>query len=185
MTHQPEMSHDETTPLPSGVEDLFSPTTRQRLIGLAYRFLWNRDDAEDVVQESLVAAYEHRDSIVKDSKQWSWLCRIVIRNCHLRGRRSSSWRKHLQRYFDQRRWSLEESFEAGHGETSNAIRVALSRLPQRQREVVILRHLEGMGFAQIAEILGITASTARVHAQAGREALRESLMRANPQWLEP
>ena len=61
--------------------------SRDRLVRLAYRFVWNRDDAEDVVQEALARAHE-RASTLKEHEKWiSWVTRMVIHGCHLQGRR--------------------------------------------------------------------------------------------------
>ena len=51
----------------------------------------------------------------------------------------------------------------------------IDRLPRRQREVLVLRHLEGMSFSEVAEVLEMKESTARVQAQNARENLRSWL----------
>jgi RNA polymerase sigma-70 factor (ECF subfamily) len=56
---------------------------------------------------------------------------------------------------------------------TEAVREALVRLPRRQREVVVLRHLEGLSYETIAGMLRMAPATARVHAKAALENLRE------------
>lgn len=158
--------------------------TRDRLVRLAYRFLWNRDDAEDVAQDALLKA-EQRDSPLRDAdKWWSWLARVVVNGCYEKRRRSEVQHRHEPLV----RLELGQRVEAGvrddgtTGSTdSNWLVPLISELPRRQQEVVVLRHLEGMGYDEIAEMLGITRSTARVHARAGLEALRELILQRCPE----
>lgn len=60
----------------------------------------------------------------------------------------------------------------------------LMRLPERQKEVMVLRHLEQMNYDQIGELLEMSPSTARVHARAGLEALRDLIKERHPGFLE-
>ena len=60
----------------------------------------------------------------------------------------------------------------------------LMELPQRQHEVMVLRHLQGMPFEEIARVLDIAPATARVHARAGRETLRSLILKRDPDWFD-
>ncbi|MCA8960642.1 MAG: sigma-70 family RNA polymerase sigma factor, partial [Planctomycetes bacterium] len=51
----------------------------------------------------------------------------------------------------------------------------LLELPTRQREVLVLRRMAGLEIAEVAELLGLSESTVRVHGHAGREALRKRM----------
>lgn len=153
---------------------------RDRLVRLAYRFLWNREDAEDVAQEAMFIAHQRGAGLRDKNRWWSWLARIVVNRCHERGRRR------LRR---DRHWDAL-CVEAGHrrvgcrandgSELKEAVRRSLSVLPRRQHEVIVLRHLHAMSYQDIADTLGISPATARVHARAGREALREALLERSP-----
>lgn len=157
-----------------------SSENRDRLFRLAYRFLWNREDAEDVVQEALASAYQQWMALRDEDKWWPWMCRIVVNRCRAQGRT----RKRI-RTRDQEMQTAARSVE--HGEASEAVdravlkrqlQDALLRLPRRQREVVVLRHLEQMEYSRIAEILGLSPETVRGQARNGLERLQQ-LMRAN------
>ena len=166
------MSHSgEPAPEP------FSDAERDRLVRLAYRFLWNQDDAEDVVQESLAAAHARQHQLEDAGRWWSWLRRIVIHRCHTAGRGKARWRVHGPRLAETRADRAEDSAasEVDAGDRRELVRRALPLLPPRQREVIVLRHLEGMSYEHIAELLEISPVTARVHARAGLEALRAAL----------
>jgi len=157
------------------------PETRQRLFRLAYRFLWNRDDAEDVVQAALCAVVE-RDGELRDrGKWWSWICSIVVQECRLLRRRQTRWRFHWRSYAEQ---SGFEPDAGTHERPTELVRGLLSRLPRRQYEVLVLRDLQAMSYEEIAAVLEISPSTARVHAQAAREALRKCIRREHPEIIE-
>ena len=66
----------------------------------------------------------------------------------------------------------------------DAIRTALVDLPRRQREVLVLLHIEGMSYDEIGRVLEISPSTARVHARAGREGLRKIMLLQHPDWFD-
>lgn len=160
---------------PAANPDPFTGVGRDRLVRLAYRFLWNQADAEDVAQDALSIAQARSGEIRDPSRRWSWVCRIVVRQCQTGLRAKSRWRRHGP-LLARDRTALETSAAEKHStldDLKEVIRHLLPALPQRQREVLVLKHLEGMSFEQIAEALEISPATARVHAHAGRERLRE------------
>jgi RNA polymerase sigma-70 factor (ECF subfamily) len=165
------MSHaGESTPEP------FSQAARDRLVRLAFRLVWNRDDAEDVVQESLTVAHARDGQLRGPDKWWSWLRRIVIHRCHTAGRDKVRRRRLGERLAARRNTAADQAPASESGELTELIRGALPNLPARQREVVVLRHLEGLSYEEIGEVLEIAPATARVHARAGLEALRMALV---------
>ena len=175
----------ETKPEQSGDPTTVSPSVRDRLVRLAYRFLWNRDDAEDAVQEALTVAHQKRSALRDSSKWWSWVRRIVVQQCRVSGRRSVMRRIHAERMALENAGLTVESPDPTSGELKELVRTLIDQLPPRQREVVVLRHLEDMPFDKIAELLEISTSTARVHAAAGRQRLRELILKRYPEWEVP
>lgn len=140
------------------------------LVRLAYRFVWNQADAEDAVHEAAVIAHRRRNELRDPNRWWSWVCSIVVRQCHLLGRRKVQ-RTRLSQGAYERRTTDEVAPPEEGDERGLDLVVVLQQLPRRQREVLVLRHIEGMEFAEIAEVLGMSAETARVHAMRGRESL--------------
>ncbi len=147
---------------------------RNRLVQLAYRFVWDRADAEDAVQNALTLAHQKRSDLRDESKRWSWLCRIVVRQCFLlrrvEQRRTQRERSSLPAISDRRADSIASS------ERAELVRWAMDRLPPQQRTAITLRHLEEMPYDRIAAIMEISPSTARVHVRAAREAMRSAIM---------
>ena len=177
-----------------GHQDAEAPTTaahptevsrsvRDRLVRLAYRFLWNQDDAEDAVHDALAIAQQRGDELRDNSKWWSWMCRIVISRCHQQGRQKARHQRHEADIRRAHESAAEPAPPPDLGD-NETVRRLIARLPARQREVLVLKHLQEMSYAEIAAVLGITASTARVHAKAAREALRELILADDPDWFD-
>jgi RNA polymerase sigma factor (sigma-70 family) len=67
-------------------------------------------------------------------------------------------------------------------ELSDIMRELIARLPERPRIALVLRHLENLGYDDIAAVMEIEESTARVLVRNGRERLRELLLERYPEW---
>jgi len=172
--------------VPPDVRDPFADSGlgRPRLVRLAYRFLWNRDDAEEVVQEALLIAEQRADRLRESGKWWSWVSRIVVNRCHERGRRRRREARLDAVFRDgarDREGVAADSTASDAAALKGAVRDALPSLARRQHEVIVLRHLHAMTYAEVGEVLGISPATARVHARAGREALRKLLVARSPE----
>ena len=151
---------------------------RRRLVQLACRFVWNQADADDAVQEALAAAERQEDQLRERSKWWSWLCRIVVRQCLLA--RRSGLRRVKREHAAATRGVSAVDDRIERNEQAALVRSAIERLPDQQRMAITLRHLEEMSYDRIAQIMEITPSTARGHVRAGREAMRGAIVRREP-----
>ena len=128
------------------------------MYNIAIRFVDNKMDAEDILQESFITAYSHLGDLQNKDLFGSWLKRIVINNCIS-----------LQR---KRKIAFEEIDEHRHGEVPETddkmeavdpalVHEAIKDLPQKGRTVLVLRALEGYSHKEIAEALGISVSTSK------------------------
>ncbi len=162
-----------------------TPAIRTRLVRLAYRFLWNQADAEDAVHDALLTAGRKADDLREDENWWSWICKIVVNRCFDRGRKTGTRKRHEDNY--KIHVTQRVAGDSGRDESQgglDAIRTALVDLPRRQREVLVLLHIEGMSYDQIGRVLEMSPSTARVHARAGREGLRKVMLGQHPDWFD-
>ncbi len=157
--------------------------SRLRLVWLAYRFLWDRSEAEDAVQDALLAAHQRAADVRDCGKWWSWVCRIVVQRCHLASRQRAQSRK-LQRADVALSVCVEDAPTASRHEMAGVVREVIAELPQRQREVLVLRHLQGMSFEEIAEVLEMAPATARVQAMNARESLLKLVLERHPELLD-
>lgn len=133
------------------------------VLAIARRFARDEDDAEDLAQRAFINASERAGGWRGGSFK-SWLFRIVVNLAknHLRDisrfDRSEEAQEHER---DDGGPSAEERMVRAQQQA--AVRVAVTRLPRRQREVLLLRIDGDLPFAEIAQTLGITEVNAKVN----------------------
>ena len=128
------------------------------MYNVASRFLNNKMDAEDILQESFVTAFSRLGELQNKDAFGSWLKRIVINNC------ISLQRKQRIQFeeIDEQRHGTALELEEGMPEVDPAlVHQAIKELPAKGRTVLVLRALEGYSHKEIAEALGITVSTSK------------------------
>ncbi len=129
------------------------------------------DDAEDAAQEAFMVALARLDDCRTPDRFAGWLLTIV------RNRARNLVRREVLRDTDvlpetaaSRGMTPEKAAE--HAELQDRLEVALRRLPEVQREIVLLHDLEGWRHREIAEHLGIPSGTVRSHLHFARRSLR-------------
>ena len=139
----------------------------RRLVGLA-RSVAGDVDGEDVVQDTLVTAWDKLPSLRDPAAFRAWLTRSVARAAVRRARRRA-WLQPLE--------PLPEPADPRARGCDGEIHVEqlLRRLAPRQRAVMHLTVVEGMSDSEIGEALGIDAASVRSHRRRAREALRRLL----------
>ncbi len=152
---------------------------RGLLLRLAYRFCWNDADAEDAVQNALLLATEREHQLTDRGKLWPWVRSIVVRQCKELLRRGVR-RSEVESSLEPRTKEVRDSLS--HVELTGMVKELVKTLPERQQTALILRHLEDMSYAEIAEMMGVAESTARVQVRDAREALRATIAEKSPDW---
>jgi RNA polymerase sigma-70 factor (ECF subfamily) len=156
----------------------------QRLYRAAYAIVREPSEAEDVMQEAYVRAYEHLAQFEGRSSFATWLTRIAIYEAlgRLRARRKLESREDLESTGDSsmRTWaangrSPEE--EASGAELRAALERAIDELPDLYRHVFVLRAVEGMSGIETAACLGIQEETVKTRLHRARGLLRRKLFR--------
>ena len=144
--------------------------------GPLYAFLWRRagDGADDLFQESWIRVTRARDRFDHSRRFSTWLFQIANNLCRDRWRRLDARKRALDA------WQAElEASGAAQGAPPEArdARLArlLERLPERQREVLVLRYWHDQSEAEVAEILGIPRGTVKSRLHAAVRAARELL----------
>ena len=142
---------------------------------VAYGFVQDQEAAHDVVQDALVRVYHALPGFRGDAEFGTWLHRIVT-NVALNQIRSRTART-------RREVRVNEIPEPGatqdHDMHARQVRdhldEALRTLPQLQRTVVTLRHIEGLSTREVSEILRCSEGTVKTHLFRGLKKLRERL----------
>lgn len=134
--------------------------------GAAYRLLGSEEEARDLSQEAFLKAYRALPGFKREAKFSSWLYQIGLNLCRDRLRRRKV-RTFVSLDALDERWSLLGPRRPSvvdavqRNEVAKAVGAALAELSDEEREVVILKEYQDLTFAQIAEVLGVPASTVK------------------------
>ncbi len=140
---------------------------------VAYGFVNDHDDAEDVAQESFVRAYQSIGTFRGEAGFGTWLYRIVTNLSLNRVRQKKiSDRRHVAADDETLVLTGDGAADPGDQEIRHAIERALHELPTLQRAVVILRHLNGLSTRQVSSILSCSEGTVKVHLHRGLKKMR-------------
>ena len=148
---------------------------RPQLVATATRVLRHRDDASEVVDDAIERLHRELRDGAEIREIGAWLHRTVLHRAIDRARAWVRQQHHLQRYGDVVKQQGGSDEAAERAELQERVWRAILELPRRQQEVVILRDMEGHSFREIGEALDIGEATARSHAHAAREELRQRL----------
>ena len=143
----------------------------QAMYNTCIRMVSNQYDAEDIIQESFVKAFNNLDSFRGDSSFGSWLKRIVINQ-------SISFLRTKKQEFtdiDNLQIVTEEEEDNIPKVDPTMIHESIKALPEKARVVLNLYLLEGYRHKEIAEILDITVSTSKSQYLRAKQLLREKL----------
>jgi RNA polymerase sigma-70 factor (ECF subfamily) len=144
---------------------------------LANRLLGWPGDVDDIVQEVFVAAFLGLRKFRGECRLRTWLFTITVNKCRsLRFRRRRSSR--LVRIDDPEAVAgLDRGSDtaAMDEETFARVRRAVQTLPQKYREVIVLKYLQGLETNDACELLGVTVNTMQVRLNRARARLREQL----------
>ncbi|MDO8588225.1 MAG: sigma-70 family RNA polymerase sigma factor [Armatimonadota bacterium] len=149
---------------------------QERIFALAYRVLWNREDAADIQQETFVRAWTRMKSFRGHAAFTTWLHRIALNLC-LTKKRRRDWLE-PPATLDEEVGCRGGSFGticAEKLDTAIAVREAVAALPARQRALIVLKEIEGRSCEEIAEIVGGSAASVRTRLSRARTALREKM----------
>ncbi len=151
------------------------------LYAYALRLTHNRTDAEDLVQDALLKAFDALDRLPDNSNYKGWLF-TILRNTWLSRMRRAGRVEYSDAPPDRadRRPDPLKAIEHGHGERprdrfDDIVHRALMSLPEAQRSAVLLCDVERMPYADIAKVMSCPVGTIRSRIFHARRALREAL----------
>lgn len=144
-----------------------------RVLGFATRLLGDRAEAEDVAQDTMLRLWRMAPDWQAGRAQLStWLYRVALNLCtdrqRSRQRRAATPLDDIAEPADPAPGAEAALIEEGR---MQALHSALAALPDRQRQAVVLRHIEGLANPEIAEILGIGVEAVESLTARGKRAL--------------
>ena len=138
------------------------------LVSFAYRYLGQRDDAEDVAQDAFIRVYFSLAKLRQPERFSTYLFATALNLCR---RRAARPRPALS---PEGSTESAESTALRHEEPDKLLR-AVAALPAEFRDVVSLRAVEELGFAEIGEIVGASEGACRVRFHRAKEMLKAAL----------
>lgn len=139
----------------------------------AYGMLGSRSDAEDTVQETFIKAYYALKQLEKEESIRSWLIRIAHRLCYDRIRKKMKERKGMEQIINKWRTEPHPPDELETKQMRLSIEEALQQLPEDQREIMLLREIQGCSYAEMADMLNIPVGTVKSRLNTARMQLRK------------
>src|SRR5215510_4064974 len=152
---------------------------------IAQHITQNREDAEDVVQDAFLKAYQNLEQLQGNSKFYTWLVRIAVNEALMK----------LRKRRNEKTVSLDEDVETeegsiprevadwapnpeqiyGQSELGDILRKTIQGLPPGFRTVFVLRDVEGLSTEETAEMLGLSIPAVKSRLLRARLQLRERL----------
>lgn len=134
-------------------EQLYLDSEKQ-LINIAYRWAWNRAEAQELVHEAFIRAWSRR-MFIDPERAHAYLIRTVVNLCQKLARRRRRW----QRVHEALGIAAERAPEPDQDYGQLQLRDAIEALPDKLRHVLLLTEFTDMKQAEIGDLLGIPAGT--------------------------
>jgi RNA polymerase sigma-70 factor (ECF subfamily) len=161
-----------------------------RLVTLAYRLTGSRETAEDVVQETFLAAFRGMERFTPRPSLAAWITTICVRLAGRAGQRRAATRAASLDQLAELGSPVEVDGlfgeASGHGrdpqaaaeasELRQVLIAAIAALPYKQRAAVVLRFVSGLDYAEAAQALDVPLNTYKSHLQRGTRQLRDALL---------
>lgn len=158
---------------------------RARIINLVSRFINDRDRAQEIAQEVFLRVYVHRERYQPTGKFSTWLYTIAVNLAkneirrRVRAKDSTSLDRLIEMTGDSGRFTADlgprPDRRLRQREIQEHVARALAELPDRYREVIILRDVQQLSYEEIERILNIPGGTVRSRINRARTCLQESL----------
>src|SRR5271169_3322783 len=173
-----------------GDVEAFEKLVRQydrQIFRIAQHITQNREDAEDVVQDAFLKAYEKLNQFQGNSKFYTWLVRIAVNESLMRLRKRRTGRmvsidedvetEEGSMPRDLAEWRPDPEMMYGQSESGDILRKTIHGLPPGFRVVFVLRDVEGLSTEETAETLGLSIPAVKSRLLRARLQLRERLSR--------
>ena len=158
-----------------------------KVFRLAQHVTQNREDAEDVLQETFMKAYEHLDQFKGDSKFYTWIVRIAVNQALMKLRRRKTDKSvSLDETIDTGEdtivreiaaWGEDPEQRFSREELGEILDAAVQSLEPPYRSVFVLRDMEELSTEETAEALGLSVPAVKSRLLRARLQLREKLTR--------
>lgn len=151
-------------------------------VGRSYSY--SHEDTQDLMQDTFIDAYKHLGDYANRSSFRTWIIRIMLNNCHRKGRRHSFTKEvradaaegSTPMFADRRQTDTNNIVM--NKELATIIENALQRVPDDYRMVFSLREITGLNVAETAEALDISEANVKVRLNRAKTMLRKEIERS-------
>jgi len=147
---------------------------QSRLMRLVCRLIDSSDEAEDVLQEVFVAAFQGLPHFRHESSFTTWITTIAVNKCRTHRRRAAR-RQWLAAYLRRGEAVAANSTDEASSDDAEEVRNAVRSLAVKYREPVVLHYFEHMSMAEVASVLDLKTNTVEVRLSRARRLLRTIL----------
>lgn len=153
---------------------------KNKLFRFAFRLLGSTEEAKDVVQEVMIRVWNGREQMTNIENMEAW-CMRITKNLSLDRIRMQQRRPtdSIQEGFEIRQETLTPHERTEIHENMQRINEMIAALPEKQRQVIHLRDVEGYSYNEICEILELDMNQVKVNLFRARSAVREKLVKIN------
>ena len=153
---------------------------KNKLFRFAFRLLGSSEEAKDVVQEVFIKVWSGRDQMESIDNMEAW-CMRITRNLSLDKIRSRQRKATdpIEGNFDIQNDTRTPYEAAENNENMQRINQLIASLPEKQRQVMHLRDIEGYSYNEICEILELDMNQVKVNLFRARNAVREKFVKIN------
>jgi RNA polymerase sigma-70 factor, ECF subfamily len=160
---------------------------QRRGISIAYGYVHNYDDAQDMVQEAFVRSYKGLNRFEPGSSFSAWFGRIVVNVCidHYRKQKKRTSVEYDDSYirrdainehsFVGTTRDLEPHHRSEQEELREALDLAINKLSEKHRTIIILREIDDLSYEEIAEVIQCSLGTVMSRLHHARKNLQEAL----------
>ena len=138
------------------------------VLRIAYTYLKNRADAEDIVQDVFLRIIDKKPSFNDESHEKSWLIRATINMC--KNKVNMFWNKNKCSIDDVQEFAVSDKYN-----TDTSVFQALMALGEKYRVVVYMYYYEGYSTPEIADVIGKNETTIRSLLHRARNKLKDML----------
>ncbi len=163
-------------------------TYQDKVYNLGLKILWNREDAEDVLQETFLKVVDKIDSFREESDIGTWIYRIATNAALMKLRERRRQRGHLADLAEVDNHDIKPTRLAPDApnpfdellqkESREILEKAIDALPDIYRVVFVLKDIENLSTDEIAQILGLTHEAIYSRLKRARMQLREAVLAA-------
>jgi len=168
----------------AGAFEEFLHLVGPRLLHFGFRMCGDREDARDVLQETLLKTFESVGELKHPEAFRTWLYRIASNACLMKRRKSKFLQEEIAleevlpdpgQLRDPKDWGAVPEAAILNHELGERLRQAVLDLPPLYRSVLVLRDMEGLDTDEVAAALGVSKDVAKMRLHRARAKVRQSL----------